>query len=249
MISLPSLTLAQIEATDFAKAVLILPTGAIEQHGPHLPVGVDALMGQVWLQRTAPKLPKDAPVYVAPPITIGKSNEHAGYPGTLMISRTTLRRLILAVAEEAAGLGFGALAVLNTHGGNSAVLEQTLREVQDTHSLRAVQLSFRSDFAVHSEREAQYGIHAGEGETSWLLAATDLVQEDKRDCCWIGAVDAPGELRPEFAPATYSWVTADVSPTGTMGDATQATRAKGERWLDQGSTGLAEEITELLELL
>ena len=120
---LPAMTLRRIRALpDKAWAPVILATGAIEQHGPHLPVAVDALMGQVWLSLALARLPAGASCYVAPPITIGKSNEHTGFPGTLMISRDTLRSQILAVARQAQAWGFRSIAVINTHGGNVPVL-------------------------------------------------------------------------------------------------------------------------------
>jgi creatinine amidohydrolase len=79
---LPAMTKAQIDALpDKAWAPVIVTTGAIEQHGPHLPVAFDSLMGQVWLDRVLPLLPPSVSCYVAPPITIGKSNEHTGFPG------------------------------------------------------------------------------------------------------------------------------------------------------------------------
>jgi creatinine amidohydrolase len=126
---------------DRAWAPVLLATGAIEQHGPHLPVAVDALMGQVWTERVLALLPPDVPCYVAPPITIGKSNEHAGFPGTLMISKETLRGQLHAIARQLSAWGFRQLAVLNTHGGNSGVLACTLRELEPAHGLRATLLT------------------------------------------------------------------------------------------------------------
>src|SRR5208282_2096930 len=135
---LPAMTLRQIGALpDKAWAPVILATGAIEQHGPHLPVAVDALMGQVWLSRALARLPAEASCYVAPPITIGKSNEHTGFPGTLMISKGTLRGLLLVIARQIHAWGFRAMAIVNTHGGNSPVITYTLREIHATLGLRA----------------------------------------------------------------------------------------------------------------
>ena len=158
---LPAMTLRRIRALpDKPWAPVILATGAIEQHGPHLPLAVDALMGQVWLSLALARLPAGASCYVAPPITIGKSNEHTGFPGTLMISRETLRSQILAVARQSAAWGFRALAVINTHGGNVPVLVPTLREIRALYGLRAgiLQASPVSDIPA---QEAAFGGMAG----------------------------------------------------------------------------------------
>jgi creatinine amidohydrolase len=244
---LPALTRDALESwPDKDRTVVILPTGAIEQHGHHLPVGVDAILGQAWLAHTLPKLPADARVLVAPPITYGKSNEHIGFPGTVFVSAKTLRRLVLAMATQLRSLGFRHLAILNTHGGNSAVLVYTLREIQTGLGLRAGMLNFpyKPDLVP---QEAQYGFHGGEWETSLMLGcAPELVRMDKAACEYPARLDDPGELRPENAPAIFSWITADISKSGVMGDATQATSDKGLRWLDLASTALARRITELL---
>jgi creatinine amidohydrolase len=243
---LPAMTQQQIAALpDKDWAPVILATGAIEQHGPHLPVSVDAFMGQVWLSLTLPRLSAGASCYVAPPITIGKSNEHAGFPGTLIISKETLRELVLAVARQARAWGFRHLAILNTHGGNISVLRYTMREIRETCDLRTYFL--RGDArAGLSEQESTYGFHAGELETSWMLAAAGRhVKMRAASCEYPARLGDPGELRPECAPATFSWATQDVSGSGIMGDATAATAEKGARWLDQGADRYAEQIEEL----
>ena len=244
---LPGLTRDALEnLPDKDRTLVILPTGAIEQHGHHLPLGVDSILGQSWLAHSLPKLPAAARVAIAPPIMVGKSNEHTGFPGTLTVSAKTLRRLLLAAAAQVHALGFRHLAVLNTHGGNSAVLVYTLREIQTSLGLRAgfVNIPFKPDLPP---QEAEYGFHAGEWETSLMLAcAPELVRMGKAVCEYPARLDDPGELRPENAPATLSWLSSDISQSGVMGDATQASREKGLRWLDAGSTALARRIAELL---
>lgn len=244
---LGALTREELEAIpDKASALVIVPTGAIEQHGPHLPVGVDAILGQAWLRHALPHLPARAPVYVAPPVTYGKSNEHAGFPGTLSVSARTLRRVLRALAGQLAALGFRRLAVLNTHGGNSSVLVYTLRELQTGLGLQAGLLGghYRAD---QDPQEAAYGFHAGEWETALMLAcAPDLVRMDRAVCEYPARLDDPGELRPEAAAATFSWLTREISLSGVMGDATRATPDKGARWLAEASAALAARIESLL---
>ena len=243
---LPAMTPRRIRALpDKAWAPVILATGAIEQHGPHLPVAVDALMGQVWLSLALSRLPAGASCYVAPPITIGKSNEHTGFPGTLMISRDTLRSQILAVALQVHSWGFRSLAVINTHGGNVPVLVPTLREIRALYGLRAGVLQSRPANGI-SAQEAAFGIHAGEVETSWMMAAAAQLTDPSRAVREYPArIEDPGEVRPVGAPVLAAWATSDISKSGIMGDAAAATAEKGERWLNQGASAYAEAIAEI----
>jgi creatinine amidohydrolase len=240
---LPAMTPGKIAALpDKAWAPVILATGAVEQHGPHLPVAVDALMGQVWTSLAIARLPQGASCYVAPPITIGKSNEHTGFPGTLMITRDTLRAQVLAVARQIHSWGFRSLAVINTHGGNVPVLAPTLREIRSLYGMRAAILSSRPVPGL-SPQEARFGIHAGEVETSWILAAAGRYVDMARATCEFPArIEDPGSVRPVMAPALVSWVSKDLSKSGVMGDASIGSLEKGEQWLEIGATGYAESI-------
>jgi len=243
---LPALTRAQIEALPGkATSVVIIPTGSIEQHGPHLPVGVDSILGQAWLAAALPHVPASASVYVGPPLTYGKSNEHTGFPGTLSISTITLHRLLKSIARQLTALGFRTLAVLNTHGGNSAVLVSTLREIQTSCGINAGMLSFGWEPDLPA-REAATGIHAGRFETALMLAVSPgLVRMDRAVTVYpppsvhsatVGIVDTPVSL---------GWATTDLSPSGVVGDACAATEAEGRAWLAAGGRALAEQILRL----
>lgn len=244
---LVAMTADQLAAIpDKSQALVILPTCAIEQHGHHLPLGTDAILSRLWLAHALPRLAVDAPVFVAPPITYGKSNEHLGFAGTITLSARTLRRQLLAIATELRALGFRQLAVLNTHGGNSATIVATVREIQTTLGLRAGMLGgyYRAN---QSPQEAAFGFHAGEWETSLMLAgAPELVRMDRAVCEYPARIDDPGTLRPEGAAAVFAWKTSDLSQSGVMGDATLATAEKGARWLDEASAALARKIESLL---
>ncbi|MFA6287027.1 MAG: creatininase family protein [Opitutaceae bacterium] len=234
------------EIPNKSRALVIIPAGAIEQHGHHLPLGTDAMLGQLWLAHALPKLPAAAPVYVAPPITYGKSIEHSDFAGTITVTAQTLRSQLLALVAQLQTLGFRQIAVLNTHGGNSAVLTATIRELQMSPDLRIGMLRgyYKPD---QNTQESAFGFHAGEWETSLMLAgAPELVQMDRAVCEYPAHLEDPGYLRPEGALAVFAWKTSDVSKSGVMGDATLATQEKGLRWLDEASTALAQKIQSLL---
>lgn len=228
------------------KAFVVLPTGAIEQHGPQLPVGVDALLGQIYLDRAIPKLAPEAPIYVAPPIQAAKSNEHTGFPGTIIIYRESLRQMILATGRQLAEWGFKRMGILNTHGGNISVIKSALRELNLEYGMEVQVLSYPYKIDI-CDRERTYGIHANEVESSLMYATTpEMVDPSVATCCWTGTLDDPKILQSEFAPATYAWKTLDISRSGTVGDATVATVEKGELWIGQAAEALAARLTELV---
>ncbi len=227
-------------------ALVILPVGAIEQHGAHLPVGVDAYIGEAACAELAARLPADCPVWFGPSLPLGKSNEHLDYPGTVSLSAKTLRRLLLAQVEALHTLGFRQFALLNTHGGNSAVLVYTLREIQQRFGVRAGMLRVPSSPEL-STQEATWGFHAGEWETAVMLALTPtLVDMAKAICHYPASLDDPGDLRPESAPAIFSWMTRDIAPAGVMGDATLATADKGQRWFSTAMDAMVQQIRDLV---
>lgn len=243
---LPAMTLARIAALP-AKATtpVVIPTGAVEQHGPHLPVAVDSLLGQVFLERIFAVLPDHVPALVGPPITVGKSNEHVGFPGTLAISKETLRAQLLAIAGQLRAWGFRELVFLNTHGGNSSVLAYVRREIEFGLGMRTAVLAHGVALDLPAQ-ELAYGFHAGTYETALLYAATPgLTRPAEASCHFPARLDDPGELRPECAPATFAWASQDVSPDGVMGDATAATAEAGARWLDQVAAGYAADLARI----
>lgn len=244
---LPALSRQAIAAIpDKAVSPVIVPIGAVEQHGPHLPVGVDALIGQARLDYALPRLPEDLPVWVAPPIQIGKSNEHTGFPGTLMISKTVLRRQMLAIAEQLHEWGFRCILILNTHGGNIQVIRYTLPEIEERLGMRIQLLTFSSGLAL-KEQESTYGFHAGEMETSIMLEIMDgqAIEMDYATCEFPASTEDPGQLRPEAAPAIYSWATADLSESGVMGDARAANRELGRAWFAGETDSLVRNLVQI----
>jgi creatinine amidohydrolase len=234
------------QATQRPGSLVVLPTGAIEQHGPHLPVGVDSMLGQGLLTRALALLAPGLPVHVAPPIVVGKSNEHADWPGTLSLSTRTFAALVRSQVGQLHRLGFQRIAIWNTHGGNSAVLVPLIRELQGLPGLRIGML--QNDFKpAQSPQEAAYGFHAGEWETALMLAlAPALVRRAKAVCHYPAQLDDAGELRPGGSALTFGWTTRDIAPQGVIGDPTLATSERGETWANESASALASRITRLV---
>jgi creatinine amidohydrolase len=232
----------QVDALPRDTTLLVLPTAAIEQHGHHLPLATDTLINNLLLGRALKKLPADLPVYALPPVHYGKSNEHIGFPGTLSVSASTFMAVLRDLGASVASAGFRKLVLYNTHGGNSSLIDVMARDLRAEFGLRAFTLqgSGGISFQGLQPQERTYGFHAGEVETSFLLAAVpELVDKSTYTVNYIADVSKPELLLPENAPATFAWLTRDIAPSGVLGDPRPASAENGERWLEQAAVRLA----------
>ena len=232
----------QVDALPRESTLLVLPTAAIEQHGHHLPLATDTLLNNLQLGHALRKLPAELSVYALPPVHYGKSNEHIGFPGTLSVSASTFMAILRDLGSSLKQAGFQKLALYNTHGGNTALIDVMTRDLRAEFGLRTFALhgSGGISFEGLSPLEKAYGFHAGEVETALLLASIpELVDTSAYTVNYLVETENPGLLQPENAPATFAWLTRDISPSGVMGDPRPATAENGARWLDKASTRLA----------
>jgi creatinine amidohydrolase len=239
----------QVDALPRVTTLLVLPTAAIEQHGHHLPLATDTLINNLMLGHALAKLPADAPVYALPPVHYGKSNEHIGYPGTLSVSSSTFMAVVRDLGSSVASAGFRKLALYNTHGGNTSLVDVMARDLRAEFGLRtfAMHGSLGTQYDGLAPQERTWGFHAGEVETALLLASVpELVDRNAYTSNYIAHIDKPEMLMPENAPATFAWLTRDVSASGVLGDPRPATAEKGARWIDQASTKLAAALEAML---
>ena len=234
------LTAAEFRALDAARTIAVLPVGAIEQHGPHLPVSVDRDIVEEIVARAAPRL-GDLPVLFLPTMPIGKSNEHIAFPGTLTLSAETLMRLWMEIGASVARAGVRKLVIFNGHGGNVAAMDIVARDLRARHGMLTASCSWYGLFDssdLFDKRELVHGIHAGEAETSIMLAArghlvdmslardfTSRSEQWARDHDYLGAGSTPVKL---------GWLIQDLNRDGACGNAAGADAEKGERLLDRG---------------
>ncbi len=232
----------QVDALPRDSTLLVLPTAAIEQHGHHLPLATDTLINNLLLGHALKKLPGDFSVYALPPVHYGKSNEHLGFPGTLSVSASTFMAVVRDIGSSLSSAGFQKLVLYNTHGGNTSLIDVMARDLRAEFGLRTFALHGSGGIAFEglAAQERTYGFHAGEVETSFLLAAApELVDRSAYTVNYIANIDKPEPVLPENAPATFAWLTRDIAPSGVMGDPRPATAEKGARWLEEASTRLA----------
>ncbi|MFB2917704.1 MULTISPECIES: creatininase family protein [Aerosakkonema] len=246
----PYLRWTDIQAMpDKANVVLILPVGAIEQHGPHLPLIVDAAIGEAVLGKALEKLEPDIPAYALPSLYYGKSNEHWHFPGTITLSAQTLLATITEIAESLYRAGFRKLVLMNSHGGQPQVMEIAARDLHVKYddflvfplfTWRVPQITKE----LLTPKELQLGIHAGDAETSLMLSI--LPDQVKMEAAVMEYPDFPNDnLVTMEGRLQFGWVTRDLSQSGVVGDATVATKEKGDRILESLSDSWVKMIKDV----
>jgi creatinine amidohydrolase len=230
------------DAIAAGKRRVIVMLAAMEQHGPHLPIGTDTYLGYATGVRLARRL---GDALVAPVITIGYSAGHLPMAGTLSIEESTLEAVIEDVCRSLARHGFHEIVLLCSHGGNYRALRNVLPRLRDRHA--GIRVSAVADFdewlehtRAFAAREglemARLGVHAAQGETSLMLAdRPDLVQMDKACEGFMG--DASIRWRSKVPPPMDT-----MSPTGILGDARGSTAALGEKMFAERVERLASMI-------
>ena len=247
----PYLTWKEIQQMpDKENVVIIQPVGAIEQHGPHLPIAVDSAISLGVLGKALEQLPENIPAYALPCLYYGKSNEHSGFPGTISLSAETLLSVIKEVALSIYRSGFRKLVLMNSHGGQPQIMEIAARDLHQEHRDLSVFPLFTwrvphtaSDLLTAKERE--YGIHAGDAETSIMLSLLPeqvqmerAVKEYPQGLPEDSLLDMEGKL-------PFAWLTKELSTSGVMGDATVATKEKGDRILQSVADGWVRVIQDI----
>jgi len=239
-------------ATDMSKVVAVLPVAAVEQHGPHLPVGVDMFINEGYLARAVKRIPDDMPVLILPVQAIGKSNEHIEYPGTLSLSLETVARAWTEIGESVARTGCRKLIFMNSHGGNVPVIDAVVRELRARRRMLAVhaawhRLGYPADLFSASERA--HGIHGGDAETSLMLAfRPDTVRMSEARNFVSAAISIEQEFRQlrVTQPIGFGWMSSDLNELGVAGDAANATAAKGEACAENAADAFLDLLRDVL---
>lgn len=253
---------AQAQASGaLARTIAVLPVAATEQHGPHLPLKVDSALVDGVIAAALPHLETHVPALFLPTQAVGLSPEHAAFAGTLTLKAETTIRLWTDIAESVAASGVKKLVLLNSHGGQVGVMDMVARDLRARLGMLVYSVNWfglpligphgddvNARFTAHEHR---FGIHAGEIETSMMLA--------------LDASQVRMELAENFAStsedrarqfsilgngksAKLGWQMQDYNPAGAVGNARAATAEKGAAVLSAAGRALALLLAEVAQL-
>src|SRR5205814_2087858 len=226
-------TTADFRHVDPEATVALLPVAAVEQHGPHLPLSTDAVINEGLVRAPLPRIPANVALLVLPALTVGLSPEHASFGGTLSIADSTLADAWTDVGRSVARAGVRKLIILNTHGGQKALVDLVavrLRAELKMLAVRATYFAFGSPPGLFAANELVHDIHGGEVETSLLLhLRPDLV----RAAALADFRGLPHELAERHQwlgaekPVGIGWLSGDLHPQGACGNAARADAKRG----------------------
>jgi len=243
-------SLAALAAAD---AVVVWPLAAIEQHGEHLPLSTDLDIAQGLCASALAQLRPDVTVCLLPPLAVGMSLEHTHFAGTLSLSPQTLLATLTEIGEHVARAGFRRLVMLNSHGGNRAVVDLAalaLRASQGMLVVRANYFMMAPPPETLPEAELRHGLHGGALETSMMLAIApqSVRTEHLPQARSLGEdMAARGNVLGPEAEAGFAWMAEDLNPGGSTGDARLASAELGARLLKHYGSKLARVIEESVD--
>jgi len=241
----------EIGQADPARWIAVLPLAAVEQHGPHLPLGTDVMIAKAYLERLRELLPAALPVTFLPLQELGISTEHIDFPGTLSLPTEVALKSWMALGASVARAGVKKLVMVTSHGGNSAAMTLVAQDLRAHHGLLVVTTSWSRLSApepLFPPEELRHGIHGGAVETSIMLAryphtvrkeaiadfqSSSIAMEQKFR--WLSA----------HRPVPFAWQAQDLHESGAVGDATNASAEKGEQLLDHGARAFCELLDDV----
>ena len=230
------------------ESIVLWPIGAVEQHGPHLPLAVDHVIAEEVANGVAAAAPPELDLWLLPTLSVSKSNEHAWSPGTLWLSATTLLAVVADTARSVATTAAERLVFLNAHGGNSSLLNVACREIRLQHGLRTflTHPSLPADQGGGSaESEMGMGIHGGHDETSVMLhLRPDLVDMSKATRQVPEELDSNRYVR-FGGSVTFGWLSNDFGPDGHIGDPTGATADHGRVLYESAVSAIVAQLHEI----
>lgn len=261
--STPARFWADLATTDFerldrTRAIAVLPVAATEQHGPHLPLSVDTDLVEGVVRACLPHLPEDLPALFLPTQNVGLSPEHAGFAGTLTLRPETIIRVWTEIGAAVAASGVRKLVLLNAHGGHVGLMDIVARQLRADHGMLVYSVSWfnlplldgqgRDVLELFSAEEQRFGVHAGELETSMMLA----LRPDRVDMAQARHFRSRAQERAERfeilgngRSAKLGWQMQDYNGEGAAGQAHLATAEKGRALVHAAGLTLARLLVEV----
>ena len=244
-----------------AHTVAVLPVAAIEQHGPHLPLSVDTVLVDGVVSATLPHLAPELPVLFLPTQAVGFSPEHARFPGTLTLRSETIVRLWTEIGEGVAAAGVKKLVLFNAHGGQVSVMDLVARDLRVRLDMLVYSVSWfnlplwdaqgGNVNELFSADEHRFGIHAGDVETSMMLAL-DPAHVNMAQARHFHSTSqdraAQFDILGNGKSAKLGWQTQDYNPAGAVGNAAAATADKGQALVQAAGMSLARLLAQVHHL-
>tara|TARA_Y100000589_G_scaffold162248_1_gene154210 strand:+ start:2278 stop:3069 length:792 start_codon:yes stop_codon:yes gene_type:complete len=213
------------------RSTIIWPFGAVEQHGPHLPLATDSIFVDEILNEVLKLIPKEIPLKRIPTQCIGFSPEHLSFEGTLSLSSDLITSMIVEVGKQLSMMGFKRLILLNGHGGQISLLQTSARELRKiSPELNVFPCFIWSGvdglLELLPQSEIENGLHASLAETSLMMAIRPDLVGDERPCEDISQNIPAGWSLEGDSPTT--WITKDLSNSGVIGDSRGSNEKLGE---------------------
>ena len=252
------LSTADFAALDKVRAMAVLPVAATEQHGPHLPLSVDTDIVNGVVTAALPHLAPGLPALFLPTQAVGFSPEHTRFPGTLTLKAETLIRIWTEIGECVAASGVKKLVLFNAHGGQVGAMDLVARDLRARLGMLVYSVSWfnlplldaqGADVnALFGAEEHRFGVHAGDIETSMMLALKPGQVRMEQASNFRSASQARAANFPILGngkSAKLGWAMQDYNAEGAAGHAAAATAEKGRALLDAAGRGLAALLAEI----
>ena len=242
---------AEIQAADTSDWIAVLPLGAHEQHGPHLPFETDTIIAKGMACALAERLAEGLSVTFLPTEPVGYSIEHLDFEGSKTLAFDEAVKRWVGIGERLHAQGIRKMMILNAHGGNSPLMTIVATELRVRFNMFCVATSWTRFIVagdVVSHEEKAYGIHGGDIETSVVLAlAPETVDMSKAENFpnYQETLSQENKHLRAYGPHAFGWKAQDLNAQGVNGDASAATAAKGEALIAQAANGLCELIEEM----
>lgn len=240
------LTSPELAALAERRPVAAVVLGAVEQHGPHLPLGTDSFIGEGLLAAAAQRLAEDFLLLALPTLAIGASTEHKGFPGTLALSAIQMQRQIAAIGDGLSRTGVTRLVLVNAHGGNIGWMDDAALELRRCHAMLVVKASymrFQAPADLLGADELRNGLHGGLAETAMMRhLAPALVRMDRAEH-FVTRHPHDASLPPQ-GEAPWAWLAEDLHPAGVVGDAASASAELGRKLIDHYAARLADVLEQ-----